>query len=168
VCHIPSSYGVSNDDEVMLTISTVDTKLVTVAKFVVAEGGTSGAGACVVKGVDGVAMVASRVVGTSWSVTTVVERIVSVFGGIVFGGSVMVSVESLVTICVLGVAVSSGWPPSTGTTEYGALLPTNCGSLRTAEKGNALEKRINVWTESKVDDTRSLIMMKVSCYYCLA
>lgn len=151
----------------MLTISTVDTKLVTVAKVVVAEGGMSGAGACVVEGVDVVAKVVSRVVGISESVTTVVERIVSVFGGIVFGASTMVSVESLVTICVLGVAVPSGWPPSTGTTEYGALLPTNCDSLRTAEKGNALEKRTNVCTKSKADDTRSLIMMKVSCYYCL-
>lgn len=68
-------------------------------------------------GVEGVVMVVMMVVGVSDSVTTVVDRMVSVTGATVIGGSVTVCVESLVIICVLGWGTPSGWPPSTGTTE---------------------------------------------------
>ena len=81
------------------------------------DGETSGAGAWMVTGVDVVVMVVIMVVGISDSGMAVVERIVSVTGGSVFGGSVTVCVESLVTISVLGGAAPSSWPPSTGTTE---------------------------------------------------
>jgi hypothetical protein len=73
-------------------------------------------------GVEVVVMVVIMVIGVSDTVTTVVESLVSVTGGKVFGGSVTVCVESFVTISVLGGTFPEGWPPSTGTTEYGAFL----------------------------------------------
>lgn len=70
-----------------------------------------------VVGVELVIMVVIMVDGVSDNVTTVVESLVSVTGGSVSGDSVTVCVESFVTICVIVVAPSSGWPPSTGITE---------------------------------------------------
>lgn len=72
------------------------------------EGESPAGGAWVVTGVEMVVMVVKIVVGCSDSVTIVVERIVSVTGGIVIGGSVMVFVESLVTTSVFGGAESPG------------------------------------------------------------
>lgn len=51
------------------------------------------------------------------TVTTVVDKVVTVTGGKLSGDSVTVCVESLVTICVSVGATPSGWPPSTGITE---------------------------------------------------
>lgn len=56
------------------------------------------------------------VAGVPDSVITVVESMISVKGGNVCGGGVTVWVDSLVTTWVLGCA-TTGWPPSTGTTE---------------------------------------------------
>jgi hypothetical protein len=134
---LPSSYGVSVGVEVIVSVPAVDTKLVTVRSVVLMEGETSVAGAWVVMGVEVVVMVVMMVVGVSDNVTTVVESLVSVTGGRVFGGSVTVCVESFVTISVLGGAFPEGWPPSTGTTEYGAFLRAIWCSFRKSERGRA-------------------------------
>lgn len=68
-------------------------------------------------GVEVVVIVVMIVISVSDSVTTVVESMVSVTGGNVFGDSVTVCVESLVMTCVLGEEGPLGLPPSTGTTE---------------------------------------------------
>ncbi len=103
--------------EITVTWSAVERMVVTVETPVLTEGETSWTGGWVVTDVEVVVMVVIIVVGASDSVTIVVESRVSVTGGIVLGCSVIVCVESLVTICVVGWVTPSGWPPSTGTTE---------------------------------------------------
>jgi len=101
----------------MVTVSTIGIMLVTIAIVVLTKEDTSGPGAGVMVGVEVVVMVVMMVVGVSDSVITVVDRMVCVTGGNVFGASVTVCVESFVTTSVLGCGTPSGCPPSTGTTE---------------------------------------------------
>ena len=107
------------------------------------------------------------IVGVSDSATMVVERTVSVKGGSVFGGSVTVCVESLVTMSVSGGAAPLGWPPSTGTTEYGAFLRATCGSPRSSERGKALATRVKVHTESRMEEWKNCMMGEWSGYFLL-
>ena len=101
----------------MVTVSTIGIMLVTIAIVVLTKEDTSGPGAGVMVGVEVVVMVVMMVVGVSDSVITVVDRMVCVTGGNIFGASVTVCVESFVTTSVLGCGTPSGCPPSTGTTE---------------------------------------------------
>ncbi len=148
----------------IVTVSAVETMLVTISKVVRMEGESSGAVAGVVTGVDVVVMVVMMVVGVSDSVTIVVESMVAVVGGNVFGGSVIVCVESFVTICVLSGAAPAGSPPSTGTTEYVAFLRAIWGPLCSPERGKALVRRVDVYIVSKVDSERNLMIVKESSY----
>jgi hypothetical protein len=94
--------------EVIVTSPTVGIILVTVVMDGEMESEASGAPASIVIGVEVVMMVVMMVVGVSDTVTIAVDNLVSVTGGIVFGDSVTVCVESLVIICVSGGATPVG------------------------------------------------------------